>query len=84
MFDNHLNPVIWYLFGIALTKYAHMSTHVPGFQSFFMFLHHLILAKLAASSIRPDVHYFQVLCKQTILHKVDLQLQTNGIMYIRV
>ena len=29
-----------------------MSTHLPGFQSFFLFLHHFILAKLANSCIR--------------------------------
>ena len=29
-----------------------MSTHFPGFQSFFRFLHHFVLAKLATSSIR--------------------------------
>ena len=26
-----------------------MSTHVPGIQSFFSFLHHFVLAKLATS-----------------------------------
>ena len=29
-----------------------MSTHIPGFQSFFSFLHHFAMAKLATSSIR--------------------------------
>ena len=29
-----------------------MSAHVPGFQSFFMFLHTFVLAKLATSSTR--------------------------------
>ena len=29
-----------------------MSTHLPGFQSFFRFLHRFVLAKLAISSIR--------------------------------
>ena len=29
-----------------------MSTHKPGFQSFFRFLHHFVLAKLVTSSIR--------------------------------
>ena len=28
-----------------------MSTHVPGFQSFYRFLHHFVLAELATSSI---------------------------------
>ena len=31
-----------------------MSTHVPGFLSFFMFLHHFVLAKLATSSTRVN------------------------------
>ena len=29
-----------------------MSTHLQGFRSFFRFLHHFVLAKLASSSIR--------------------------------
>ena len=34
-----------------------MSTHVPGFQSFFSFLIHFVLAKLATSNIRvKDQH----------------------------
>ena len=33
-----------------------MSTHVPGFQSFFRFLHNFILAKLATSSIRVNIY----------------------------
>ena len=36
----------------ALTEYSQLSTHMQGFQSFFVFLHHFILAKLATSSIR--------------------------------
>ena len=32
-----------------------MSTHVPGFQSFFKFLHHFVLAKVATSSIRVNI-----------------------------
>ena len=28
-----------------------MNTHVPGLQSFLVFLHHFVLAKLATSSI---------------------------------
>ena len=30
---------------IALTGYSQISTHVLGFQSFFRFLHHFVLAK---------------------------------------
>ena len=29
-----------------------MSTHLPGFQSYFICFHHFVLAKLATSSIR--------------------------------
>ena len=33
-----------------------MSTHVAGFQSFFLgFLHHFVLAKLATSNIRVKI-----------------------------
>ena len=31
-----------------------MSTHMPGFQSVFSFLHHFLLAKLATSSVRVN------------------------------
>ena len=36
-----------------------MSTHVPGIQSFSAYLHHFVLAKLAASSIRvkTGIHF---------------------------
>ena len=34
----------------ALAEYSHMSTHVPGFQSFFIILHNFVLAKVATSS----------------------------------
>ena len=37
---------------IALDEYSQMSTHMPGFRSFFRFLHHFVLAKWATSSIR--------------------------------
>ena len=30
---------------IALAEHSQMSTHLPGFQSFFLFLHHFALAK---------------------------------------
>ena len=34
-----------------------MSPNVPGFQSFFSFLHNFVLAKLASSSIRVKEEY---------------------------
>ena len=33
--ENHLNPVMLVLIG----KLLYMSTHLPGFQSFFSFFH---------------------------------------------
>ena len=39
---------------IALAECSRMSTHMPGLQSFFRLLHHLVLAKLATSSIRAN------------------------------
>ena len=38
----------------ALAEYYQMSTHVPGFQSLFMFLHHFVLSKLATSSTKVN------------------------------
>ena len=32
---------------MALAEYSQMSTHVPGFQTFFRFLHHFILVKIS-------------------------------------
>ena len=31
-----------------------MSTHVPGFQTFFSCMHHFVMGKLATSSIRVE------------------------------
>ena len=42
-----------------------MSTHLPGFQSFFMFLPHFVLVKLATSSIRVTL----VFPKRNFNHK---------------
>ena len=54
IFDNHLNPVGIHC--IALVEYSQISTHVPGFQSYFrFFLHHFVLAILATSSIRVKI-----------------------------
>ena len=40
-----------------------MSTHVPGFQTFFsFFLHYFVMANLATSSIRVKC----VVCKDTV------------------
>ena len=36
----------------ALAECSHMSTHLPGFQSFSGFSHHFVLSKFAASSIQ--------------------------------
>ena len=37
-----------------------MSTHMPGFQTFFRFLHHFVLVKLVASSIRVKFNILKV------------------------
>ena len=37
---------------IALAEYSQMSTHIPGFQLFLMFLHDFVLVEIASSSIR--------------------------------
>ena len=45
-FENHLNPVMLVIIGVALTdnhwialaEYSQMGTNVPGFRSFFRFL----------------------------------------------
>ena len=37
---------------MAHAENSHVSTHVPGFQSSFLFLHHFVLEKLACISIR--------------------------------
>ena len=39
----------------ALAEYSQMSTHLPGFQSFFTFLQNFALAKLATSSKRVNI-----------------------------
>ena len=36
----------------ALAEHSQMSTHMPGLLSFFSFLNHFVLAKLATSSMR--------------------------------
>ena len=42
-----------------------MSTHLPGFQSFFtFFLHHIELAKLATSSLRVKPVAHSLSCMQ--------------------
>ena len=41
---------------IALAENSYMSTHLPGFWSFFKFLHHFVLTNFATSSIRVDLH----------------------------
>ena len=42
----------------AHPEYSHISTHVPGFQSFITFLHHFVIAKLATSSIRVNQKWY--------------------------
>ena len=53
-FENHLNPVMLVSIGLlSRTDHSPMSSHLPGFPSFFrFFLHHFVLVKLATTSIR--------------------------------
>ena len=44
----------------ALAEYSQMSTHVPGFQSFFRFFASIGLAKLTTSSIRVNHMVFEM------------------------
>ena len=37
LFENHLNPVMLVFSRSTLTEYSQMSTHLPGFRSFFRF-----------------------------------------------
>ena len=73
MFENHLNPHVsshW----IALAEYSQMSTHKPGFQSFFkVFLASFCVGPiLATTSIRVKLHalgnWFVCLCYEEDLH----------------
>ena len=53
IFENHLNTDChvgspWTTLSV---KHSKMSTHVPGLQSHFNFLHHFVTAKLATSSM---------------------------------
>ena len=45
-----------------------MSTHVPGFMSFFMFLHDFLLTKLASRSIRVNLMQYIVYYVIHIIH----------------
>ena len=49
-----------------------MSTHMPGFQSFFRFFHHFVLAKLANSSIRADIPAVTVPIEGMLVTENDL------------
>ena len=51
--DNYLKPVMFGIHSKELTELYRMSTHVPGFQSFFLlFSNNFVLSKLANSSER--------------------------------
>ena len=61
-----------------------MNTHMPGFQSFFvfiLFLHYFVLAKLATSSIRVKYfgNYF-CLCSMVIVCVFECTL--NELLYV--
>ena len=52
LLKNNSKPSFVGIHWIALAEHSQMTTHVPGFQSYFKFLHHFVLAKLATNSIR--------------------------------
>ena len=58
IFENFLNLACW-LSLETLAECFQMSTHVLGFQSFFMFLHPFVLAKLVTSSVRVNTRYYR-------------------------
>ena len=60
IFENNLNRVI--VHWIALAEYFQMSTMCQGFSHFSGFLHHSVLAKLDASSIRVNDCTSQCTC----------------------
>ena len=53
------NPCHVGIHWIALAEYSQMSTHMPGFQSFFRFFHNFVAAKSASSSIKVNAHIGQ-------------------------
>ena len=63
-----------------------MSSHVPGFQSSFRFIHHFVVAKLATSSIRvkviPIYHVTEFLLAITTINvraaHIDYIAKVNG------
>ena len=56
----------------ALAEFSQMRTHVQGFKSFFRFLHHYVLAKLATISIRvKDYRHTKVIKCNKVLPKKD-------------
>ena len=62
---------------IALTEYSQMSTCLPGFQSFFKFLHHFVLATLATSSIRVKENILCVFVSMFLDFSERLQFVTK-------
>ena len=72
----------------ALIEYYQMSTHVPGFQSFPALCHHLMLTKLAASSIRvktrlPNANFSQIFIRIFLIN-IALSEQIFLKIYTRV
>ena len=54
-----------------------MSTHKSGFQSFSVFLHHFVLAKLAASSRRVNYRICEALAHDYIYTWKDCKIYTK-------
>ena len=54
-----------------------MNTHIAGFQSFSAFLHHFVLAKLAASSIRVIM-----ICEKPVPEHSEVSSTVEKMLYI--
>ena len=59
---------------IALAEYSQMSSNVPGFKSFFRFLHNFVMAKLATSSIGKNWRKMFLGCQLTTLLQIFAKL----------
>ena len=58
-----------------------MSTHVPGFQSFFqVILHHSVLAKLATTSIRDHTQILQL--RKLLMREMSIRAKATTLLQI--
>ena len=83
LFLKTIETLSFGIHSIALAEYSQMGTHMPGFQSFSAFLHHFVLAKLAASSIRVKNDTLNLLgvcvCSSRVLAAIRNSAHVYGI-----